>query len=171
MKWAAPAGWLPDFQLLNAGGTALTGATTITISSISGKSALFIRVTGASSANASSRIFIRVNGDTGSTNYPWSYVAERNGAIYSDQSEGSSSLYFANMGNAAGDVVNGYAYLYGTGTAGIKPYIWSANANGTSSDQAPSGVGAYLGTSAVTSISLGSSTGNFDAGTLYVYGA
>jgi hypothetical protein len=40
LKWAAPAGGGADWSLLNAGGTSLTGAATITVSGISGKKSI-----------------------------------------------------------------------------------------------------------------------------------
>ena len=46
LKWAAPGGAGANYTLLNAGGTALTGATTITVSGISGMSSLFVRIDG-----------------------------------------------------------------------------------------------------------------------------
>jgi hypothetical protein len=64
LKWAAPAGYNPNYALINAGGTALTGAATITISGISGKKDLFIIIDSGSSANASSEFSIRFNADS-----------------------------------------------------------------------------------------------------------
>lgn len=172
LEWITASGWNPNFQLLNSGGTALTGAATITVSGISGKSALFIRITGASTAAISGQPTIRLNTDTSSSVYPWSYTGSTSAGATADQSEGSAYLYFAQMGNSATNTVSGYAFLYGTNTAGIKPYIWSARGLGTGTNVNASGTGAYLGTSAITSVSVFDNSGStFDAGTVFVYGA
>ena len=42
LKWATPTVNLGGFTLLNAGGTALTGATSVTVSSLSGYNDMFI---------------------------------------------------------------------------------------------------------------------------------
>ena len=63
LKWAAPSSGA-NWSLLNSGGTALTGATTVTVSGISAKDKLMLVVDGASAA-ASAVISIRFNGDTG----------------------------------------------------------------------------------------------------------
>jgi hypothetical protein len=63
MKWAAPAAGGKSYSLLNLGGTALTGASTITVSGISSVDDLIIVIVGMSSVNGSSTLNIRINSD------------------------------------------------------------------------------------------------------------
>jgi hypothetical protein len=66
-EWAAAPAAGANWTLLNAGGTLLTGATTITVSGISGADKIMVVIgENVSSANASSEISVRFNSDTGS---------------------------------------------------------------------------------------------------------
>ena len=69
-SWATPAISGTSWTLLNSGGTALTGAQTITVSGISSKNKLLVMLDAASSASAASFISLRLNTDTGN-NYYW----------------------------------------------------------------------------------------------------
>jgi hypothetical protein len=66
-----------------------------------------------------------------------------------------------------------WVQIRGASSSGIKLITTGAgsDAAGGSSHRQQSLQGTYTGTSAITSVSLISSTGNFDAGTIYVYGA
>lgn len=167
--WATPAGALANYQLLNAGGTALTGTNTITISGISGKNSLWVYVVDASSASASSNMTFRLNSDTAS-NYYFSKLVWNNSSM-AVAGANDSSLPFAQTGNTAASKINiGFAKFDGTGSAGIKTYDSWTSCNGTVFEAGVTG-GFYSGTSAISSISFISNVGNFDAGTIYVYGA
>ena len=170
-SWAT-AGASPNYQLINAGGTALTGATTITVSGISGKNELFILVDGASSANAGSNISLRLNADSG-TNYGYANVQRLSST--SADSDGNSLNQSRFTVSTLTDSDNtsttiAYIHIFGCNSAGFKIAHINSYAAGTNS-RALASMGAYEGTSTISSISLLSSTGNFDAGTLYVYGA
>jgi len=52
------------WTLLNAGGTALTGAQTITVSGISGANQVMVVFVGASAVNAADTLAVRINTDT-----------------------------------------------------------------------------------------------------------
>jgi hypothetical protein len=167
--WSTPGGSLDNYQLLNAGGTALTGTNTITISGISGKNSLWVYVVDVSSASASSNIIFRLNADSGS-NYNFSKLVFNNSSM-AVAGGNDASFPFAQTGNTAASKINiGFAKFDGTGTAGIKTYdSWTA-CNGTAYEAGVVG-GFYSGTSAITSLSIISGVGNFDQGTIYVYGA
>lgn len=179
MKWAtAASGASASYTLLNAGGTALTGAATITVSSISGYERFIVLVQGASSASAGSMIKLRINGDTTSGNY------DSAGGYAS-----ANSSYSAGVFDNAGGTTNGcdLGLMSGSATsqiyAGIK--IEGGTSTGNKSWQVTAGAsaggsnaqglywhtGIYKGTATISSISVFSATGNFDAGTLYVYGS
>jgi hypothetical protein len=171
-SWAAPAG-ATDFLLLNSGGTALTGAATITVN-ITAYTNLYVFVQGASSASASSIMSFRLNGDTGSNYRDNSAVFEKGDAQFQTEQTDATSLLFARMGVSAANTVTGCLQVFGAkSTTGIKPTqsIGMGNSGGTTENKAVFGQTLYLGTSAITSVSVISSVGNFDAGTIYVYGA
>lgn len=164
-----------SYTLLNSGGTSLTGAATITVSGIT-QDDIFVFVTGASSANASANIAIRINTDTGNNYYSYggivtgtvnTYVIDRTN-VYSIPNS------YATIGKMSGDAastVTGTVNIRGAKSTGIKPFQILGGANRmTSSEQEGWFYGGYYNASAaVTSISIFSSTGNFDAGTVYVY--
>lgn len=173
LKWATPAAVAPNgYTLLNTGGTTLTGATTVTYSGISGQRSLLIRIQGASSVNASSYIGIRVNTDSGA-NYDVGFIELAAAANNFNNASGSTEIWLGQMSNNAGAIVGGSVWLDGTNTTSFK----ALTAQGFSSTGGGSGQlgfihgGIYKGTSAITSVSAVSNSGNFDAGTLFVYGA
>jgi hypothetical protein len=167
-----------NYSLLNAGGTDLTGSTTITVSGISGKEKLMINVIDASSANASAGFSIRINGDTGTNyNYAGFYIsANTNYAASQFQRhsglDANSILVAQQSGSATGNNTISMSINGGTSAGGKGFQFFSGGATGGSSGQAEIGAaGIYLGSAAITSVSIISSDGNFDAGKIYVYGS
>lgn len=165
----------PNWSLLNAGGTSLSGAQTITISGISGKDNILVTVHGASSGSASSFIYIRPNGI--SANYVMaghqltfgSTYAVANFANYASTT--GAGILLAQMSNNAASTVSGSALISGCSTAGNKAFNSVGNGN-TGNNQIGYSLNGFIPASAeITSISIFSETGNFDAGTVYVYGA
>ena len=162
LKWAAPSGGA-NYSLINAGGTALTGAQTITISGISGKQNLYLLIDGASAG--ASLFGIRINGDSTSS-YISKGIRTTNAAI---TLENATSTSFPLVATSAGSSTMQYGvHIFGCSTAGFKTF----QVNGFSSDDqaARQANGIATITGAVTSVSIVSGTGNFDAGTIYVYG-
>ena len=113
-SWATTSGGSTSFTLLNAGGTALTGATTVTVSGISSQDKLWVYISGASSANGSSYISVRINTDTASNYY---YVGFRNGISSSGftvtDSNNDSILLFQG-GSSAAQIGSGSILIEGT---------------------------------------------------------
>lgn len=177
-SWQDPAGGGKTYTLLNTGGTALTGAATITVSGISNIEEILVIIEEASSANSGSYIQLRVNNDSGS-NYRLAYINNRFPSTYAPANVALSSGFNASivelgrMGSNAASVVNGYFTITAGKSTGLKPFIYAAggNAGGGTDQQQFIGAGAYAATASISSISLISSTGNFDNGTVYVYGA
>ena len=175
--WAAPAtGGATGWTLLNAGGTALTGAATITVSSLSAKE-LQVIVIGASSANATSSISLRLNGDS-AANYTWAGfynacpVTYNAGNIQGDGSySGATSFLIGRMAADAASLVFGSAKIDLTDTTGWKSVDIVGGGDGSGSQIVTARQGIYEASAAITSISIISSSGNFDAGTVYVMGA
>ena len=174
LEWATVAAGA-NWSLLNSGGTALTGAQTITVSGISGKDKIMAVVTGAS-AGLSSFFSIRLNGDNGA-NYdtyaikltgrdPYDYVAFNTYSSLAD-----SSIRFARQSGNAADTATGGITFTGCNSAGVKTFTAAAGGapiNGSGNEIYISH-GVYNSASTITSISILSGTGNFDAGTIYVY--
>ena len=175
LKWAAPAGGGTNWSLVNAGGTALTGATTITVSGISGADKLMVIIEEASSANASSTISVQLNSDTasnyysygGSFNYPTTYSA----GGFDRVSGAKSQISISGLSNNAGSRANGYVFLTGCNASGNKMFI----ANGMSSQSIGDGPtaynigGYYSSASTISSVSVKSSSGDLDNGTVFIY--
>jgi len=167
-SWATPSGGADNYQLINAGGTAATGAATITISGISGKNSLMIYLVDVS-AGASASFTLRVNGDSAS-NYYYVKFGQSSGSITTGGGN-DSAWQLGTQGNATANKISiGEIIMFGCNGSGIKTYQAVTDTNGTA-DECGVYQGHYTGTSTVSSISIISSSGNFDGGTIYVYGA
>jgi len=172
---AAPSGGA-NWSLLNSGGTALTGADTITVSGISAKDKIMVIIDAASSATASSFIRLRFNTDSGS-NYQYagaelrfdsSYAASNFSGLATTAGDGIS---LGRMSAATDAAVSGYLLMSGANAAGVKVFNSFALGNDTGSAGQrgyPYG-GLYNSASTISSVSVISTSGNFDAGTIYVY--
>jgi hypothetical protein len=177
LKWATPSPSGASWTLLNSGGTALTGAQTITVSGISGKNDLFVIFSAASSATAQSEISIRFNGDTAS-NYTTFGIQNSNPTTYSatqtfnaENQTSISRIRLAQMSNTAASTVSGYLLVSGANTSGIKQVAGAGGSNpSTGNSGAQYVIGGYWsGAATVSSVSIFSEFGNFDAGTIFVY--
>jgi hypothetical protein len=173
LAWAAPTSSAPNYSLINTGGTALTGAATITISGISGKNQLFVTIIGCSSASGNSNFQIRLNGDSGSNYAYFNGVFIGPDAATEDSLTPSTLMWIGAISSNAASILSGYCWLDGCNSSGVKIMhhsTASTNAGGTNA-QLNTGGATWSGSATVSSISLTSSSGNFDAGTIYVYGA
>jgi len=176
LKWAAAAAGA-NWSLLNSGGTALTGAQTITVSGISGKDKIAIVVDAASSASASSTISIRLNTDTGANYFTYGNRAIANTTYSRDDFRGwgagsdFNSIRLGVMSTSTGSEVNGFCLLTGCNASGLKIIQSNGGAlpDGASAGQFYNIGGYYNSASTISSISVFSASGNFDAGTVYVY--
>lgn len=176
LKWAT-ASSSKTFSLLNSGGTALTGATTITVSSIGGYDDYYIFVDDASTASANSAIGVRLNADaTGYDQFgaSWAYETTYSAANFAQYSNTGNTQFIFALTSDSNAVVAGGVQIRGANNTGPKIAI----AIGGQSNGSSNGGRNYItmgqvdaGGAAVTSISLFSSSGNFDAGTMYIYGA
>lgn len=178
LQWVAPYVAPTGYSLLNAGGTALTGAQTITVSGLSAK-ALMIIIIEASSASASSAIRLRLNGDT-ANNYTYAGQFNTAGSTYAASNftidgsySGSGEIPLATMSSNASSQVYASISINLTDTTGWKPFIVTAGASagGGNSQIFRAHQGIYEASAAITSIDVISQTGNFDGGTVYVLGA
>lgn len=179
LKYATPGGSTKSYTLLNAGGTALTAAATITVTGVTGDD-LLVLVTSASSASASSPIYIRFNtiatanyGNMGITDVGASTYAASNLGRVSNAVNGATVIAFATTSSDAASNVAGYCRVFGAKSTGSKPYIYAAGANAATGNGQVTGTagGVFTDTSAISSVSIISGTGDFDNGTIYVYEA
>jgi hypothetical protein len=175
-EWATPAG-AKNFSLLNAGGTALTGASTITVSGISGMDSIMVLVNGARATSTSQLVVFQFNSDTGnnytalgvSYNSAAAYAAsnlERSGSFNSDKFRTATT-----SGNANSTMDIGL-FISGANTSGLKMIQATAAAEAATSNGNRMIVqnGYYKGTSAISSISIITDS-NFNSGTMYIYGS
>jgi hypothetical protein len=175
LKWVAPAAGGANWSLLNSGGTALTGATTVTVSGISGKDKIIILISGAS-ADSSDRISVRFNTDTGS-NYAYfgsqidTSSSYSSGIFVATQETANTQIPIAKLANNAASTISGYVLLSGCNSSGVKQFhsVGGRTTGGGSGGEIYSLGGYYNSASTISSISVRSDGGNFDAGTVFVY--
>ena len=169
LKWATASSYNPDYQLLNSGGTALTGGTSVTVSGISGKTNLMVVVSGGSSTVGNAMIFLRLNADSGS-NYAFLGLRMTPTTYFTGQTLSQTTIDLGYTGSSASDVVSAIAIIDGANATGFKPVVSSSVAGGTNSQSMMQNA-YYKGTAAITSITIHADAGNLDAGTVFVYGA
>jgi hypothetical protein len=174
LKWAAPAAGA-NWTLLNAGGTALTGAATITISGISGKDKIMVLISEASSANSDAYVGVRLNAVTSSSYYGYGIlnVGASTYAATNFATDTGAATYVpvAQTSGSAGGQVNGYVLFTGCNSSGVKVLqsVGGSNASGSSGHKQLMLGGYFNSSDLITSVSLFSASGNFDNGTVYVY--
>lgn len=177
LKWAAPVTAAKSYALLNAGGTNLTAATTITVSGLSGYDNLAVVVVDAS-AGANSTFTMRFNADSGANyvvagpNLVWvSTYASGNFSRFG--SVASTRIDIGQLSNNASSSLSGGLLMFGANSTGGKAYMgsWGSSDGGGNNNAANTLSGLYMGSSVVSSVSIISDTGNFDAGKIYIYGA
>lgn len=173
LKWAS-AGSSKSWTLLNAGGTTLTGAQTVTVSGISGKEDILVIVINAI-ANASSYQYIRPNGIAGSyvlAGHRFSFPSTYSAGNYDGYGTTTEiGILLARQENSTSVGVDGSAHITGGTSTGNKSF-WSVGcARAGSSQDAYAFNGIVTASAAITSISIYSDSGNFTSGTVYVYGA
>lgn len=179
-SWVAPGGGL-TWTLLNTGGTALNTTQEITVSGLSAKQML-IFVKDASSANVQSVIEIRPNNDTTAANYASfgsentnndPYSVGQSKPISSDFGSGFNRFRIGRMENQVAGTVSGSLFIDSTDTTNWKrvSVVGNGSNSGGTGQSDFTYQGLFKSTSAITSITIRSSSGNFDAGTIFIYGA
>jgi hypothetical protein len=180
LKWATPTGANKSYSLLST--TALTGATTITVSSLSGYDNFVVLINNSAGVANNGTATFRINTDSG-TNYAHAGMTLSINTTYSvsmlddTSSNTATSFPLATMTQSAGQTnfSAGIAILGGNST-GFKAVAINSTAD---IGQAPSDYGQrgyniqgiYKGTAVISSVSVISSSGNFSQGNIYVYGA
>jgi len=176
LKWAAAAAGGKNFSLLNTGGTALTGAATVTVSGISGKDQLLCIIKNATMTNNTADFGIQVNGIAtttyANTTTEADWQAAYNAGNYQTTTTDMLMVKLGRSSGSAAGTVSGSLTIFGTSTSGLKTYIGigGGRPNGNSGHQINS-TSNIINTTAITSVSAYSGGGNWTGGTLFVYGA
>jgi hypothetical protein len=173
LKWAAAGGGGSNWSLLNAGGTSLSGAATITVSGISNADKIMILVQSASTSGSNDFAF-RFNTDTGSNYYRFGgiFTAESSAAaIVSSLGGVGTYLTFARGAGSSSDAA-GFCLISGCNSSGVKVFNLGGGSTSSGLNSGQNGHllgGYYNSASTISSVSVFSSSTNFDAGTVYVY--
>ena len=169
----------PSYSIINSGGTALTAASTITVSGISGMNALKILVIDASTAAGNAALYIRFNTDSGA-NYDFAGPQFSATTTYSKDNftnystTGFTRIEAGTMSTVGASKIGAYCEMTGCNSTGFKSFTYAgAGTPSTGNGQQTTwGGGIYKGTSTISSVSvITSDATNFDAGTIYVYGS
>jgi hypothetical protein len=173
IKWAAAAGGsAQNFSLLST--TALTGAATITVSSLSGYNQLMIIVDNVSTNATYPAYTLRFNSDSTSKYSSVGIMVDQNSGnayrVYQDFNS-VTSIPLGEPGSSAGDYGGARILVSGANAAGIKTCVVNTAYAGTTSERDYATNAVYTGTSVISSVSLLSNSGNFDTGNIYIYGA
>jgi hypothetical protein len=172
LKWATPSSAI-NLTLANSGGTALTGAGTITVSGLSNANFIQIWVWQASTTTSTNKdCILRINTDSG-TNYQYIGI-KTNAAAHAHESfvANNSGTDIPLFTFGADATANGYAVIDIDGGASTGRKVFASNgrsADGAGGEFVWTLQGAYVGSSTISSVSLITTSGNFDAGTIYVY--
>ena len=170
LKWAAAAGG-KTWTLLNAGGTSLTGAATVTVSGID-KEDLMIFISGGSQSSATTftEYKVRFNTDTGSNYYHNGVTLSQNTTWGNFANFQFNGVYLTEFQNAS-DTVSAYIRVEGCKSTGIKTFSLASGTDLRTSSRNVWLGGYYNASAAITSVSVNTANGTLDAGTLWIYGA
>lgn len=169
--WVAIGGSAGGMTLINAGGTALTGATT-TVSTIPDTyKSLYVVVKGVYNAGDVVNGF-RFNGDSGS-NYSYNWMRTVGETYSAGSLNGTTSIAGAFSGSSSTAKNTGAMLLEIPRYADSDwvNFYWSSwsGADGSTTVNRQ-GVGVYDGSAAISSITFISTSSTFSGGTAYVYG-
>jgi hypothetical protein len=147
---------------------ALTGAATITFSSLANYSRFIIFTTDASTNTGGSYIGVRFNGQA--ANYGYAGIAVTGGSTVSTLINIASDRFYTNrQGGSAADTCGFIMQVSGAFSNGLLQIVANGTATGAAGE-ANQMNGWSVPAGQVTSISLVANN-NFDAGTVYLYGA
>lgn len=157
-----------SFSLIST--TTLNGASSYTVSSLSGYDQFFIELADFSSSAALFEANINFNGDT--VNH-WSY----GGSIYNTSSTSGYGYRVSSNNNPDIKIIRGVTsamagiMVFGANKTTPKIIQIMGGTNGETSTYGNYTMGHYDGSSAISSIKVAVSSGTFDAGTMKIYGA
>jgi hypothetical protein len=172
--WATPAG-AKSYSLLGSG--TMSGATTVTISGISGIDEILVIFRGITNSSNSTTLYTYFNGDNG-TNYDLSSFVINSPATYGDiiaiaNTDSETEIELTRKSNHSLSAINGSVSISGCNTTGKKVFLHqsASDAGAGNNQRAKWGSGVYNSTSTISSISLKMPGTNFSGGIFRVYGA
>jgi hypothetical protein len=173
-SWATPASTAQNFTLLSTSSLSTGSVATFTVSSLSGYNQLLIFIDGASSTSANPVFSLRFNTDSTSkymnngqqfTTAPAVY-----GQIITNLNNTTSHILGTGDGSAGGYYMC-QILVQGANSSGAKTTQITSSSSTTPTAYPLITQGIYTGTSVISSISLITTVGTFDSGTMYIYGA
>lgn len=181
LKWAAPAGAVNSFTLLNTGDTTIGAGSTKTWSGISGINTIFVILNALQINSNSPDVRLRVNGNTGTVynyaklQYSWvSSYAQTNYTTSSSFSDTRVELGTSGGSGGVGGAANGGFQIYGANTANHKMFTLSSGGNvaGGGSPKHFISNGYITDSAVISSITIFDGGGNnFGGGNVYIYGS
>jgi len=172
-EWKTLAATAQSFVLLSTTTLSSLGAATATISSLSGYNQFLIFIDGVSTTNSNPSYTVRLNGDS-TSKYMANAIRIQGSSIYGSewyQALNSQTALNTVVGSGTtAAAVSMQMVIQGANGTGVKPIQYTSQCSDAAAFIAE-GQGIYTGSSVVSSFSLISSSGNFDAGTMYIYGA
>ena len=173
--WATPSGSNANFTLVNTGGTALSGSSTVSISGITNANQLLIIVDTATMGSSGNAMDFFINGDTAS-NYYGTYFNVTSTATYNPAAFQSYSLQgtpprVGEQSNNASSGISMSAYITGGNSSGQKVFtiVGGANGYGGTGQYSKIQMGRYNSSSTISSITITSVSAQWTGGTIYVY--
>jgi hypothetical protein len=160
--WTTAAAPADSWTLLST--TALSGLSTVTVSSLTSSKLVVWLVNGRNSSGGAD-IRVRPNSSTTTSDYNQNISGTFSGSYF-----GTLAHIYASASDNTGNNSNFWLQIENCkSTTSMKPF----EGNGSSASQAISinYMGAFMSTSAVTSINVTPSSGTWTNGTLYIYGA
>jgi hypothetical protein len=151
-------------------GVAMSGASSVTISGISAKSRLWIALAGVSTVNTGVFVGVRFNGDSSAV-YGWAGLTVIGSAGTPSFNQSGDQMYCFKTSNNAADTANAMINLSGAFAGGMQQMTVGAQASGTNAESYQFFSAYYAGSAPITSVTVLSSSGNFDAGSFSVWGA
>lgn len=172
-SWSTPTAAAQNFSLLNSGGTALTGSATVTVSGISGMNMLYVIVNlGSSTQTTGCEVYLRINSDSASNYYK--VGGQQSGSLtYPITSAATTRMGGASFSSNANSAIWGGTMIFGCNSAGIKMYNsnYATDLAGGANNAWQGTSGYWSGSATVSSISIITADGTWDAGTIYIYGS
>jgi hypothetical protein len=176
--WATPSAAVTSYTLIST--TNLAGASSTTVSGLSGYNKLFGAVYNSVASNAGVEVKLRPNNDS-AANYFWATGTVRGASSWAATNV-SGSGNFVNQSEidlggygstaASGDL-NAYFAIDGANATAPKMITYATGTAGGSGNNHRNYTGwtIYNGTSVISSVNVRITGGTFNAGTLYIWGA
>jgi hypothetical protein len=171
LKWATPTATADSFSYISSVG--LSGSS-VTISGISGMGTILVVLNGVSTDTSSSTIRFTLSGTSTYYNYyGWSAYNSGSVSINTINQTYGANWALGNMAASATGTGNGGVMIFGANSTGLKIIntIFGCSPGASNGQTNTVLDGFWDNTAKVTSFTFSTSSGNFDAGQIEIYGA